>query len=101
MGINNNPSKSKMSPRSISWGRERGNLMKDLCLSSQSANVITMARVLRSATSATRQGTFPTTVVALATLMLQMLRGTVRRLPKEMDVSNAELQDILREIARS
>nr|GEY54908.1 putative reverse transcriptase domain-containing protein [Tanacetum cinerariifolium] len=54
MGINNNPSKSKMSSRSIIWGRERGNPMKDLCPSTQSANVITMARVLRSATSATR-----------------------------------------------
>nr|GEW09096.1 putative reverse transcriptase domain-containing protein [Tanacetum cinerariifolium] len=54
MGINNNPSKSKMSPTSIIWGRERGNHIKDLCPSSQSANVITMARVLRSATNATR-----------------------------------------------
>nr|GFB55995.1 hypothetical protein [Tanacetum cinerariifolium] len=38
MGINNNLSKSKMSPRSIIWGRERGNHMKDLCPSAQSAN---------------------------------------------------------------
>nr|GEX35300.1 hypothetical protein [Tanacetum cinerariifolium] len=49
MGINNNPSKSKMSPRSIIWGRERGNHMKDLFPT-------TMAYVLRSATSATRDG---------------------------------------------
>nr|GEZ16024.1 reverse transcriptase domain-containing protein [Tanacetum cinerariifolium] len=56
MGINNNPSKSRMSPRSIIWGRERGNHMKDLCQSAQSANVITMARALRSATNATRDG---------------------------------------------
>nr|GEW23075.1 putative reverse transcriptase domain-containing protein [Tanacetum cinerariifolium] len=35
-------------------GRERGNHMKDLCPSAQSANVITMARALRSATNATR-----------------------------------------------
>nr|GEZ38637.1 hypothetical protein [Tanacetum cinerariifolium] len=54
MDINNNPSRSIMSPRSIIWGRERGNHMKDLCPSAQSANVITMARVLRSATNATR-----------------------------------------------
>nr|GEZ76258.1 putative reverse transcriptase domain-containing protein [Tanacetum cinerariifolium] len=54
MGINNNPSKSRMSPMSIIWGRERGKHMKDLCPSAQSANVITMARVLRSATNATR-----------------------------------------------
>nr|GEV88207.1 putative reverse transcriptase domain-containing protein [Tanacetum cinerariifolium] len=54
MGINNNPSNSRMSPRSIIWGQERGNHMKDLCPSAQSANVITMARVLRSATNATR-----------------------------------------------
>nr|GFB81828.1 putative reverse transcriptase domain-containing protein [Tanacetum cinerariifolium] len=37
---------------------------------------------------------------ALATLMLQILREMVRRLPMEMDVSNAELQDTLREIAQ-
>nr|GEV52421.1 putative reverse transcriptase domain-containing protein [Tanacetum cinerariifolium] len=54
MGINNNPLKIKMSPRSIIWGRERGNHMKDLFPSAQSANVITMARVLKSATNATR-----------------------------------------------
>nr|GEW12726.1 putative reverse transcriptase domain-containing protein [Tanacetum cinerariifolium] len=29
--INNNPSNGKMSPRSIIWGQERGNHMKDLC----------------------------------------------------------------------
>nr|GEV49076.1 putative reverse transcriptase domain-containing protein [Tanacetum cinerariifolium] len=56
MGINNNPSKSKMSPRFIMWGRERGNHMKDLCPSAQSANAITMARVRRSTTSAARDG---------------------------------------------
>nr|GEU96590.1 hypothetical protein [Tanacetum cinerariifolium] len=39
-------------------GRERGNHMKDLCPSAQSANVITMARVLRSATNATSLGHF-------------------------------------------
>nr|GEY31319.1 hypothetical protein [Tanacetum cinerariifolium] len=38
-------------------GRERGNHMKDLCPSAQNANVITMARVLRSATSATSKET--------------------------------------------
>nr|GEY57903.1 putative reverse transcriptase domain-containing protein [Tanacetum cinerariifolium] len=54
MDINNNPSRSRMSPRSIIWGRERGNHMMDLCLSEQSTNVITMARVIRSATNATR-----------------------------------------------
>nr|GFC03107.1 hypothetical protein [Tanacetum cinerariifolium] len=43
-----------MSPRSIIWGRERGNHIKDLCPSAQSENVITMARVLRSAINATR-----------------------------------------------
>nr|GEX32072.1 reverse transcriptase domain-containing protein [Tanacetum cinerariifolium] len=47
MDINNNPSRSRMSPRSIIWGRERGNHMKDLCPSAQSANVITMARAPR------------------------------------------------------
>nr|GFC90442.1 hypothetical protein [Tanacetum cinerariifolium] len=31
MDINNNPSRSRMSPSSIIWGRERGNHMKDLC----------------------------------------------------------------------
>nr|GEV72714.1 reverse transcriptase domain-containing protein [Tanacetum cinerariifolium] len=31
MGINNNPSKSRMLPKFIIWGRERGNHMKDLC----------------------------------------------------------------------
>nr|GEV78051.1 reverse transcriptase domain-containing protein [Tanacetum cinerariifolium] len=31
MDINNNPPRSRMSPRSIIWGRERGNHMKDLC----------------------------------------------------------------------
>nr|GFB43428.1 putative reverse transcriptase domain-containing protein [Tanacetum cinerariifolium] len=54
VGINNNRSKRKMSPRSIIWGWEKGNHMKDLFPSARSANVITMARVLRSATSATR-----------------------------------------------
>nr|GEU85973.1 hypothetical protein [Tanacetum cinerariifolium] len=54
MGINNKPSKSIMSPRSIIWGRERGNHMKDLCPSSQSANVTKIACVLRSVTSVTR-----------------------------------------------
>nr|GEZ01488.1 hypothetical protein [Tanacetum cinerariifolium] len=54
MDFNNNPSRRRMSPRSIIWGRERGNHMKDLFPSAQSANVITMARVLRSATNATR-----------------------------------------------
>nr|GEV25922.1 putative reverse transcriptase domain-containing protein [Tanacetum cinerariifolium] len=39
---------------SIIWGWERGNHMKDLYPSAQSANAITMARVLRSATSAAR-----------------------------------------------
>nr|GFD43993.1 hypothetical protein [Tanacetum cinerariifolium] len=53
-GHQEQPFKSKMSPRSIIWGRERGNHMKDLCSSAQSANAITMARVLRSATSAAR-----------------------------------------------
>nr|GEX56318.1 putative reverse transcriptase domain-containing protein [Tanacetum cinerariifolium] len=43
MDINNNPSRSRMSPRSIIWGRERGNHMKDLFPSAQNANVITMA----------------------------------------------------------
>nr|GFA02153.1 putative reverse transcriptase domain-containing protein [Tanacetum cinerariifolium] len=64
-GFNNKPSKSKMSPRSIIWGRERGNHMKDLFPSAQSANAITMARVLRSATSAARWGTLPATARAL------------------------------------
>nr|GEX96030.1 hypothetical protein [Tanacetum cinerariifolium] len=77
MDINNNPSRSRMLARSIIWGREKGNNMKDLCPSAQSANVITMALVLRSATSATR------------------------KLPKEMVVLNAELQDISREIVQS
>nr|GEX04104.1 hypothetical protein [Tanacetum cinerariifolium] len=36
------------------WGWERGNHMKDLFPSAQSANVITMARVPKSATNATR-----------------------------------------------
>nr|GEY28028.1 reverse transcriptase domain-containing protein [Tanacetum cinerariifolium] len=53
-GRYNNPLKSKISPRSIIWGRLRGNHMKDLFPSAQSANIITMARVLRSATSAIR-----------------------------------------------
>nr|GFA92280.1 hypothetical protein [Tanacetum cinerariifolium] len=56
MDINNNPSRNRKSPRSIIWGRERGNHMKDLCPSAQSANVITMARVPRSSTNATRHG---------------------------------------------
>nr|GFA75370.1 reverse transcriptase domain-containing protein [Tanacetum cinerariifolium] len=77
MDINNNPSRNRMSPRSIIWRRESENHMKDLCPSAQSANVITMARVLRSATNATR------------------------KIPKEMVVSNAELQDISREIDQS
>nr|GEY69475.1 hypothetical protein [Tanacetum cinerariifolium] len=38
------------------YGNEKGNHMKDLCPSAQSANVITMACVLRSATNATRYG---------------------------------------------
>nr|GEY91934.1 putative reverse transcriptase domain-containing protein [Tanacetum cinerariifolium] len=54
MDINNNPLKSKMLPKSIIWGWERGNHMKDLFPSAQGANAITMARVLKSATSATR-----------------------------------------------
>nr|GFA02324.1 putative reverse transcriptase domain-containing protein [Tanacetum cinerariifolium] len=49
----NFPSRSRMSPRSIIWGREIGNHMKDLCPK------------------------------ALATLMLQMLRGTIRKLPRK------------------
>nr|GEV28447.1 hypothetical protein [Tanacetum cinerariifolium] len=49
-GHHNNPSKRRMSPRSIIWERERGNHMKDLCPITQSANVTTMARVFRSAT---------------------------------------------------
>nr|GEX80311.1 putative reverse transcriptase domain-containing protein [Tanacetum cinerariifolium] len=52
MGINNNPLKSKKSRRSIIWGWEKGNHMRDLCIR------------------------------ALATLMLQMLRETVRKPPK-------------------
>nr|GFA75299.1 reverse transcriptase domain-containing protein [Tanacetum cinerariifolium] len=54
MDINNNPSRSRMSSRSIIWGRERGNHIKDLFPSAQSANVITMACVPKSATNATR-----------------------------------------------
>nr|GFC18575.1 putative reverse transcriptase domain-containing protein [Tanacetum cinerariifolium] len=38
---------------------------------------------------------------ALAKLMLRMLRGTVRKLPKKMVVLNAELQDISREITQA
>nr|GEY78760.1 putative reverse transcriptase domain-containing protein [Tanacetum cinerariifolium] len=41
------------------------------------------------------------TAGALATLMLQMLRGKVRKLPTEMDVLNAELQDTSREMPKA
>nr|GFD31674.1 hypothetical protein [Tanacetum cinerariifolium] len=45
--------------------------------------------------------TLPVTAGSLATQMLQIIKGTVRKLPKEMVVSNEELQDISREIAQS
>ncbi|GJZ47936.1 hypothetical protein Tco_0601768 [Tanacetum coccineum] len=53
MVINNNPSKSKMSPRSPTWELLRRNPMGEICPSAPSATSTTMARVLRSATSAT------------------------------------------------
>ncbi|GKG47845.1 hypothetical protein Tco_0507330, partial [Tanacetum coccineum] len=54
MVINNNPSRDRMSPRSTIWGQVKRSRMVDLCPSALSAIFITMARVLRNATNATR-----------------------------------------------
>ncbi|GJU09469.1 putative reverse transcriptase domain-containing protein [Tanacetum coccineum] len=54
MVTNNNPSRGRMSLRSTIWGLVRRSRMGDLCPSAPSAIFVTMARVLRSATSATR-----------------------------------------------
>ncbi|GKG42111.1 hypothetical protein Tco_0473862, partial [Tanacetum coccineum] len=54
MVTNNNPSRGRMSPRSTIWGLAKRSRMGDLCLSAPSAIFTIMARVLRSATSATR-----------------------------------------------
>nr|GEV19059.1 putative reverse transcriptase domain-containing protein [Tanacetum cinerariifolium] len=51
MVINNNPSKGRMSPRSTIWDRVKGNHMGETCPSAPSAIFITMARVLKNATS--------------------------------------------------
>nr|GEV81524.1 hypothetical protein [Tanacetum cinerariifolium] len=72
---------------------------EDTCPSAPSAIFITMARVLKNATSATRQGTLPMTAKVLATLMLLMLRGTIRKILRGMVVLNVELQGTSREIA--
>ncbi|GKF80031.1 reverse transcriptase domain-containing protein, partial [Tanacetum coccineum] len=48
MATSNNPSRGKMSPRSIIWGQAKGSLMGDLCLSAPSAIFTTMARVPRN-----------------------------------------------------
>nr|GEY20372.1 putative reverse transcriptase domain-containing protein [Tanacetum cinerariifolium] len=53
-GHQQQPFKKQNVAKVYNMGRERGNHMKDLCPSAQSANVITMARALRSATNATR-----------------------------------------------
>ncbi|GKC25509.1 putative reverse transcriptase domain-containing protein [Tanacetum coccineum] len=53
-GINNNPSRDKMLPRSTIWGRVKRSHTVDLCPSAPSAIFITMARVLRNATNVTR-----------------------------------------------
>ncbi|GKC59274.1 putative reverse transcriptase domain-containing protein [Tanacetum coccineum] len=55
MVTNNNPSRGRMSPRSTIWGHVKRSRMGDLCPSAPSASFTTMARVLRSATSATRK----------------------------------------------
>nr|GEX02612.1 putative reverse transcriptase domain-containing protein [Tanacetum cinerariifolium] len=54
MVINNNPSKGKMSPRSTIWGWAKRSRTMEVCPSAPSAIFITMDRVPRSATSATR-----------------------------------------------
>nr|GEX00587.1 reverse transcriptase domain-containing protein [Tanacetum cinerariifolium] len=54
MVINNNPSKGKMSTRSTIWGRAKRSSTVEICPSAPSAIFITMARVPKSATSATR-----------------------------------------------
>ncbi|GJU37803.1 putative reverse transcriptase domain-containing protein [Tanacetum coccineum] len=53
MVTNNNPSRVKMSPRSTIWGQVKRSRMRDLCPSAPSAIFTIMARVLKSATSAT------------------------------------------------
>nr|GEU34348.1 putative reverse transcriptase domain-containing protein [Tanacetum cinerariifolium] len=53
MVTNNRPPKGKMSPRSTIWGRARGSRIVEIFPSAPSAIFITMARVPRSATSAT------------------------------------------------
>ncbi|GKD08149.1 hypothetical protein Tco_1187834 [Tanacetum coccineum] len=54
MVTNNNLSRGRMSPRSTIWGQVKRSCMGDLCPSAPSAIFTIMARVLRSATSATR-----------------------------------------------
>ncbi|GJZ65405.1 putative reverse transcriptase domain-containing protein [Tanacetum coccineum] len=58
MVTNNNPSRGRMSPRSTIWGQAKRSRMGDPCPSAPSAIFTTMARVPRSATSATRNGCF-------------------------------------------
>ncbi|GJV77874.1 hypothetical protein Tco_1509458 [Tanacetum coccineum] len=81
MVTNNSPSRGKMSPRSTIWRQAKRSRMGDLCPSAPSAIFTTMARVLRSATSAIRRA------------MGQIPKGTV--------VLNVELHDISREILQS
>nr|GEW45512.1 hypothetical protein [Tanacetum cinerariifolium] len=54
MVTNNNPSKGKMSSRSTIWGRAKRSRTVEIFPSAPSAIFITMARVPRSVTSATR-----------------------------------------------
>ncbi|GJZ03593.1 putative reverse transcriptase domain-containing protein [Tanacetum coccineum] len=54
MAINNDPSRDRMSPRSIIWARVKRSRMVDLCSSAPSAIFITMVGVLKNATNVTR-----------------------------------------------
>nr|GEY40902.1 reverse transcriptase domain-containing protein [Tanacetum cinerariifolium] len=54
MAINNNPPRDIMLPRSTIWYQVKDNHMGETCPSAPSAIFTIMARVLRSATSATR-----------------------------------------------
>ncbi|GJW38738.1 putative reverse transcriptase domain-containing protein [Tanacetum coccineum] len=88
MVTSNNPSRGRMSPRSIIWGQAKRSLMRDPCLSAPSAIFTTTARAPRSATSATA------IVGVLATQTLLIPRKAMGQLPRGMGwvyvVGNAE-----------
>ncbi|GKD95273.1 putative reverse transcriptase domain-containing protein [Tanacetum coccineum] len=56
MVTSNNPSRGRMSPRSIIWGQAKGSLMGDLCPNALSAIFTTMARAPRKGNGASHKG---------------------------------------------